>query len=100
MISTNDPGDAIHDLIDADDLDLDAIDLYQPSDLDEDVDPGHRKSTEDPNRDLLHGYDKPSAIPSTPVDAVPMSTTLWELLTAQKTDDFCQAVFTAMGQAN
>lgn len=97
---TNDPDDYVNYPTDAEDIELDGIDLYEATYLEADIALDHCDQMEDGDRDLLHDCDKPSAPPSTPVAAVPMMVPLSEIMAAQKTDDFCQTFLATMGPAN
>lgn len=84
------------DPTDEEDLELHAIDLYQPADLETDIDPDHRDVHEDADHDLPHGCDTPPATSSTTVADVPMSIIHSEIIAGQKSDDFCQTISAKM----
>lgn len=70
------------------DLELDAIDLYQAANLEADIDPDYRDALHNADRDLLHNYAVPDSPSSTPVADFPITANLSEIIAAQKTDDF------------
>lgn len=87
----------LEDAVDDENLELDAIELYQDAKLLEEIDPDHQDELEDAKTDLIHDSATPDDPSPTPVDEVPMPVTLSEIIAEQKTDDFCQTVFSTIG---
>lgn len=81
---------------DDDELELDAIVLYQTTYLEACMDPDHLDLMDNINCDLLHNSAAADAPSSTPVADVPVPVTVSEVSAAQKTDNFCETVFATM----
>lgn len=79
-----------------DDILLDALYLYQATELEADIYLDHRDALGNADRAFLHSSAVQDASSSTPVADVPILITVSEIISSQKTNDFSQILFAMM----
>lgn len=98
-VNKDDPSDDdLDNSLDANNLVLDAIDLYQAVYLEACIDSDHRDVVKDAERNPPIKSEVSTTPSSAPVSDVPMRVTISEIIAAQKTKNFCQTVFITMDQ--
>lgn len=89
----------LDDLMNEDDIDPDAVDLYQAVDFEADIDQDHCDESADADCDPRLRADVPANTRSAPFAHLPMQVTISGIITDEKTDDLCQTDFATMAQA-
>lgn len=85
--------------LEEEDIELDAIGLYQAADVEGDLDPDLRDTVDDMDLDAGIESAHNSTPSKIPVADVLLPVTISEIIAAQKTDDFCKTVFATICQA-
>lgn len=91
--------EGLKDPADVRDAGLDAINLYQAADLEENIGLDHFDAQEDAYDNLIYDHGTPDVSSSTSVADLPMPVSLSDIIVAQKTEDFLQTVFSMIGNA-
>lgn len=86
--------------VDDKDLEVDVNDSDQATVLVSNIDPDNQDALHDGDRDLIHNSTARDAPPSISVAHFPMPVTVSEIISVQKTGEFCQTVFARMRNTN